>query len=168
MPRPLANSSALFESQLLSPQSIFTANKNLQFTSPLNIHVVTTIKTFLLFSHSARLETDLSPCKGHIYKNRVHFIRMQENVTTLTTEFIPFWRYAIPLFHNALVMNININQWNSMSKIGTTTRPRRSLWVSWKTIVFKFKVFKSVHHRAIQINHQPDATIFQFTILTFI
>jgi hypothetical protein len=26
----------------------------------------------------------------------------------------------------------------------------------------------SVHHRTIQINHQPDATIFQFIILTFV
>jgi len=25
-----------------------------------------------------------------------------------------------------------------------------------------------VHHRIIQINHQPDETIFQFIILTFI
>jgi hypothetical protein len=25
-----------------------------------------------------------------------------------------------------------------------------------------------VHHRAIQINHQPDATVFQFIILTFV
>jgi len=25
-----------------------------------------------------------------------------------------------------------------------------------------------VHHRTIQINHQPDATIFQFIILTFV
>ena len=31
-----------------------------------------------------------------------------------------------------------------------------------------FKVCKSVHHRTIQINHHPDATIFQFIILTFI
>ena len=31
-----------------------------------------------------------------------------------------------------------------------------------------FKVCKSVHHRTIQINHQPDATVFQFIILTFI
>ena len=31
-----------------------------------------------------------------------------------------------------------------------------------------FKVCKSVHHRTIQIDHQPDATIFQFIILTFI
>jgi hypothetical protein len=30
------------------------------------------------------------------------------------------------------------------------------------------KFVKSVHHRTIQINHQPDATIFQFIILTFI
>jgi hypothetical protein len=30
-----------------------------------------------------------------------------------------------------------------------------------------FKVCKSVHHRTIQINHQPDATIFDFIILTF-
>jgi hypothetical protein len=30
------------------------------------------------------------------------------------------------------------------------------------------KVCKSVHHRTTQINHQPDATIFQFIILTFI
>ena len=34
--------------------------------------------------------------------------------------------------------------------------------------LFKFKVCKSVHHRTIQINHQPDATIFQFIILTFV
>jgi len=33
---------------------------------------------------------------------------------------------------------------------------------------FGFKVCKSVHHRTIQIDHQPDATIFQFIILTFI
>jgi hypothetical protein len=33
---------------------------------------------------------------------------------------------------------------------------------------YKFKVCKSVHHRTIQINHQPDATTFQFIILTFI
>ena len=32
----------------------------------------------------------------------------------------------------------------------------------------KFKFCKSVHHRTIQINHQPDATIFQFIILTFV
>jgi len=37
-----------------------------------------------------------------------------------------------------------------------------------EVILCKFKVCKSVHHRTIQINHQPDATIFQFIILTFI
>ena len=31
-----------------------------------------------------------------------------------------------------------------------------------------FKVCKYVHHRTIKINHQPDATISQFIILTFI
>jgi hypothetical protein len=36
------------------------------------------------------------------------------------------------------------------------------------TGVLKFKVCKSVHHRTIQINHQPDATVFQFIILTFV
>jgi len=32
----------------------------------------------------------------------------------------------------------------------------------------KFKVCKSVHHRTIQINHQPDAKNFQFILLTFV
>jgi UDP-N-acetylglucosamine:LPS N-acetylglucosamine transferase len=32
----------------------------------------------------------------------------------------------------------------------------------------KFKFCKSVHHRTIKINHQPDATVFQFIILKFI
>ena len=32
----------------------------------------------------------------------------------------------------------------------------------------KCKVCKSVHHRTIQINHQPDATTFQFIIVTFV
>jgi hypothetical protein len=36
------------------------------------------------------------------------------------------------------------------------------------TIKNEFKICKSVHHRKIQINHQPDATIFQFISLTFI
>jgi hypothetical protein len=36
------------------------------------------------------------------------------------------------------------------------------------TIKFIFKVCKSVHHRTIQIIHQPDAKSFQFIILTFI
>ena len=34
--------------------------------------------------------------------------------------------------------------------------------------VLRFKVCKSMHHCTIQINHQPDATIFQFIILTFV
>jgi hypothetical protein len=37
-----------------------------------------------------------------------------------------------------------------------------------KNLKVKFKVCKSVNHRTIQINHQPDATIFQFIILTFV
>jgi hypothetical protein len=37
-----------------------------------------------------------------------------------------------------------------------------------KNKAYKFKVCKSVHHRTIQINHQSDATFFQFIILTFI
>jgi len=35
-------------------------------------------------------------------------------------------------------------------------------------LIVKFKVSKSVHHRTIQINHQPDEKIFQFIILTFV
>jgi hypothetical protein len=34
--------------------------------------------------------------------------------------------------------------------------------------VLKFKVCKFVHNRTIQINHQPDTTIFQFIILTLV
>ena len=30
------------------------------------------------------------------------------------------------------------------------------------------KVYKSVHHRTIQSNHQPDATVFQFIILNLV
>jgi hypothetical protein len=37
-----------------------------------------------------------------------------------------------------------------------------------QSVVHIFKVCKSVHHRTIQTNHQPDETIFQFIILTFI
>jgi hypothetical protein len=33
---------------------------------------------------------------------------------------------------------------------------------------YEFNVCKSVHHGTIQINHQLDATVFQFIILTFI
>jgi hypothetical protein len=42
-----------------------------------------------------------------------------------------------------------------------TMKPKRQ----WES---KFRVCKSVDHRTSQIYHQPDATIFQFIILTFI
>jgi hypothetical protein len=35
-------------------------------------------------------------------------------------------------------------------------------------LFLKFKVFESIHHRTVQLIHQPNATIFQFIILTFI
>jgi len=35
-------------------------------------------------------------------------------------------------------------------------------------MISKFKICKSVHHRTIQINHQPDVTVFQFIIPTFV
>ena len=37
-----------------------------------------------------------------------------------------------------------------------------------QSVLHIFKVCNSEHHRTIQINHQPDATVFQFIILTFI
>jgi hypothetical protein len=37
-----------------------------------------------------------------------------------------------------------------------------------RTATSLFKVCKSVHHCTIEINHQPDATIFQFIVLMFI
>ena len=37
-----------------------------------------------------------------------------------------------------------------------------------KILNVTFKVCKSLRHRTIQVNHQPDATIFQFIILTFV
>jgi hypothetical protein len=41
-------------------------------------------------------------------------------------------------------------------------------WEVSSFIYLFFKVCKSVHHRRIQTNHQPDATILQFIILTLI
>ena len=43
----------------------------------------------------------------------------------------------------------------------TGLRDGANFWVT-------FKVYRSVHHRTLQTNHPPDATIFQFIILTFI
>jgi hypothetical protein len=44
----------------------------------------------------------------------------------------------------------------------------RSKEINTIKIHSKHKVCRSVHHCTIQINHQPDVTIFQFTILMFI
>ena len=50
------------------------------------------------------------------------------------------------------------------------SRPRNSYGHQYNSQrwFINFKVCKSMRHRTIQINHQPDATVFQFTILTFI
>ena len=50
---------------------------------------------------------------------------------------------------------------------GYTNSPQRYIYM-YLPVFFLFKVCKSVQHRTIQINHQPDATIFHFIILTFI
>jgi hypothetical protein len=42
------------------------------------------------------------------------------------------------------------------------------MWFTRTTTHSDFRVCKSMHHCTFQINHQPDATIFQFIILTFI
>ena len=55
--------------------------------------------------------------------------------------------------------NTNITKKKGLSKI------QKCLSWSCKTI---FNVCKSVHHRTVQINRQPYATLFQFIILTFI
>ena len=44
---------------------------------------------------------------------------------------------------------------------------RRNRRLNQKSIL-RFMVCKSVHHCTIQINHQPDVTVFQFISLTFI
>jgi hypothetical protein len=55
-------------------------------------------------------------------------------------------------------------------------RTRKYIYVVFQNLIFYFlrnsthflKICKSVLHRTIQINHQPDASIFQFIILTFV
>jgi hypothetical protein len=47
--------------------------------------------------------------------------------------------------------------------------PRALFFVTFEGMnLYFFKVCKSMHNRTIQINQQPDATVFQFIILTFI
>jgi hypothetical protein len=59
-------------------------------------------------------------------------------------------------------------------KYFSTNRPVYNLYAVVQSVTGRwiyvngFKVCKSVHHRTIQIKNQPDSTIFQFIILTFI
>ena len=52
--------------------------------------------------------------------------------------------------------------------IWTFSNPAVIIWHCRYCLPYFFKVCKSVHHRTIQINHQPDATVFQFIIQVFI
>jgi len=65
-------------------------------------------------------------------------------------------------------LNIKLkSKWNQLSAVYLFPLPFTILLYLW-TQTSLSRVCKSVHHRTIQINHQPDATIFQFIILTFI
>jgi hypothetical protein len=61
-------------------------------------------------------------------------------------------------------VRILASRWgNNLSKSGTLK------WgFLFKCGKMNLRCFKSVHHRTIQTNHQPDATIFQSIILKFI
>jgi hypothetical protein len=106
--------------------------------SPVYIIIKHTTRRWRLSRHSfLPLDPTGNICHlANVTFRRTEFILYEcKRVTTLTTELITFWWYAIRLFHNASNTNMNINQWKSTSKIGTTTRPRRSLWGSWRTVV---------------------------------
>jgi hypothetical protein len=47
-------------------------------------------------------------------------------------------------------------------------KQQTKLWFCNVKFLHFFKVCKSVHHHTFYINHQPDAKLFQFIILTFI
>jgi hypothetical protein len=79
--------------------------------------------------------------------------------TNISTEYFkhaanfPFFSSKFRLFHNAKFWFLYYSHF--------TYRVCQDLNV-------KFKICKSVHHRAIQLNHQPNIKIFQFIILTFV
>ena len=56
------------------------------------------------------------------------------------------------------------NVWNWIMKLYWNQEIVEISWIMLQAS----KVCKSAHYRIIQINHQPDAAIFQFIILTFI
>ena len=62
-----------------------------------------------------------------------------------------------------------ISYWGYFEKIQILWKSGKNVGhFAWKPKCVLFKVCKSLHHRTIQINNQPDATIFQLIILTFI
>jgi hypothetical protein len=61
--------------------------------------------------------------------------------------------------------------YNGTFAVGNDTATTHKTYISYRnftTFYYRFKVCESVHHRTIEINHQSDATIFQFIFLTFI
>jgi len=68
--------------------------------------------------------------------------------------------------HGTTQFPLDVFSWNLI--FDCFSKICREIRVSLKSDKYKFKVCKSVHHRTIQINHKPDATVFQFIILTFI
>jgi hypothetical protein len=60
------------------------------------------------------------------------------------------------------------NQWHHAKFLTCTNHTPTISYYEARNHEHQFNVCKSVHHRTIQINHQPDATVFQFIILMFI
>jgi hypothetical protein len=77
--------------------------------------------------------------------------------------------------YSAGVRNAHKKKTNSVT-VATQHQHHTAAWAEYVGVLFRlvttrivpFKVCKSVHRRTIQIDHQPDATVFQFIILTFI
>jgi hypothetical protein len=62
----------------------------------------------------------------------------------------------------------SLSSFHNSTQHGNFCRQKALLIVILLQVPHEFKVYKSVHYGTIQVNHQPDATIFQFIILTFI
>ena len=105
-------------------------------------------------------------CKCSMYDNKK--VRNTNEVTVCITDLCTYRKVSGIRSSNRRRLFVGFSTWDFGLMLPSNSPFLVFILNLCRSSLNTFKVCKSVYHHTVQIYHQPEATVFQFIILTFI